>query len=739
MSESDSKLKIKNLDKKTKVIKSPSEMKDYIDQTKNKTIGFVPTMGTLHEGHLELVKNSLKVNDITVVSIFVNPMQFNNPKDFETYPNKISLDLQMLEDLNVDAVFTPSKDQIYPKGYDFKMTENKDSIGLCGTARPGHFDGVLTVILKLFNLVKPKNVYMGLKDYQQYLLVKNMVEDLFMDIEIHGIETVREESGLALSSRNVNLTQEQKKIAEDYARIFASDEDLEIIKSKLENLDLKIDYLTERWGRKFVAVFIGEVRLIDNRPYNSVLAKPTLRTESKNILFKMSGSISCYKACDVISKLVQAGHEVKVAVTPDTFNFVGQATLEGLSQNQVICELYNPGQMMDHIHLNDWADITVLCPATANTISKIAMGLSDNIVTSLALARDASKPYIIMPAMNSRMLSASPTQKSLRQIENMGIEILYGNSGHLACGHVGSGRLAEPVDIFNRINLILNQNISSPASLEIQDSDQSLHQNLGQNKIFEKNQIITKKKRILITAGGTSEPIDPVRTVTNISTGQTGLTIAKMFAEKYSSQNSEKYEVTLLGSVSMLNKLESLNSKINFVSYSSFEDLEKNLKNLLISESYEAIVHLAAVSDYSPKALNLKNRTIQLPSLEKISLDDTKITSNKNVNAQDSEGFSIEFKKNKKLISEIRDYSKNKNIKVIGFKLLRIDDIEKIKFEINKVLNSSDYVVVNDLNNISKVKHNYEIYNQSGIVFRGENKNEMSLDILKIIDGGHIL
>ncbi len=743
----------------SKIISSILEMQDFRSQLVNKTVGFVPTMGTLHDGHLELIKNSLKNNDVTVVSIFVNPMQFNNANDFETYPNKISSDLELLKILNVDAVFTPTKDQIYPRGYDFKMSENKDSIGLCGTARPGHFDGVLTVLLKLFHLVKPSNVYMGLKDYQQYLLVKNMADDLFMDIQIQGVETVRDSSGLALSSRNLNLTEDQKKIADKYAQIFASDDDLVSIKAELEKLDLNIDYLTERWGRKFVAVFIGKVRLIDNRPYRyskqttdqmtyqenektinqpDYFLKENSKLISRNILFKMSGSISCYKACDVISKLVQAGHKVKVAVTPDTFNFVGQATLEGLSQNKVMSDMYTPGQMMEHIHLNDWCDLTLLCPATANTIAKVAMGLSDNIVTALALSRDTKKPYLLMPAMNSRMLSAEATQDSLSKLENRGVKIIYGDSGHLACGHIGSGRLAEPSLILKHIENIFESTQKS--------SIEKLNANVGSqskpNPASNLNIISTEKTKILITAGGTAEPIDPVRTVTNVSTGQTGLAIAEMLSgrlkEKDLDNYSSEYEVTLLGSSAMKSKVENLKLPVKFVSYTSFNDLELKMQSILSSEEFSAIVHLAAVSDYSPKKLNLENKTISLPSLEKISLDDVLNDEKQNLD-QEQSSFSIEFKKNKKLITEIREYSKNKKIKVIAFKLLRTDDLQKINFEIEKVLKSSDFVVVNDLKNITESKHSYEIHNRQGLVLHGESKKDMSLDILKIIDGGYSL
>lgn len=728
---------------KIKILTTIQEMKTFRKSLNQESVGFVPTMGTLHEGHLELIKCSLKKNSVTVVSIFVNPMQFNNPKDYETYPNHLNADLELLEQLNVTAVFIPSKDQIYPNGYDYKLTENKNSIGLCGTSRPGHFDGVLTVLTKLFNLVKPENVYMGLKDYQQYLLVKNMVEDLFMDIHVEGVETVREESGLALSSRNLNLSPIQKRIADDYAKIFAANESLELIRTKLEKLDLKIDYLESRWGRKFVAVQIGNVRLIDNRPYHLAKISEDLKIAHldsekaqehiniqyqrniqgrKNVLFKMSGSIAAFKACDVISKLVQEGHNIKVAVTPDTSNFVGRATLEGLTGNKVFSDIYEAGGVMDHIHLNDWCDMTVLCPATANTLTKISLGLSDNVVTTLALSRDPKKPYLVVPAMNTRMLEAKPIQEAIIKLETMGMDFLFGKEGHLACGHTGSGRLAETKEIIEHIRKLLDKN-----ALSLEQKFSSI------NETKQKN----KKLNILVTAGATSEPIDPVRMVTNISSGQTGLKICQHL--------SDKFQVTLIGSSSLKDKITNLNSSIKYIEYLTFKDLELRLKETLENHNYDVVIHLAAVSDYSPDKLYYENQTIKLPTKDKISLGETKdFTQNAQTgsnlkSAESKSQFTIEFKKNKKLIDQIKSFSKNKDIKLIGFKLLRTEDLNKIQFEIDKILKSSDYVVVNDLKNISDKQHIYEIHNHEGLVFHGQSKNDLSSDLLKIIEGGPVL
>ncbi len=727
-----------------RILKTVPEMRNYIHELKindqDLTIGFVPTMGSLHQGHFELIRKSKEQNDKTVVSIFVNPTQFNNRDDFDSYPIQFEKDFKALEDLKVDAVFTPDENEIYPNGYYYKLTETKDSIDLCGKARPGHFDGVLSVLIRLFNLIKPSNVYMGLKDYQQYLLVKNMSKDLFLDLEVHGIDTVRESSGLALSSRNLNLTADQKLIADKFAGIFAKNIKLENIKAELEALDLKIDYLVSKWNRKFVAVFIGEVRLIDNRPLeldiqddmeissnnnikpltisdqnsrgldSSVDFKAKKISNAKNILFKMSGSIACYKACEAISKLVQRGHKVQIIATKDVFNFVGQATLEGLTGIPVLSDLYKEGDMMSHIHLNDWCDLTVLCPASANTLAKISMGLCDNLVTTLALSTDIKKPYLIFPAMNSRMLESQPIKKAILTLQSMNKEFVFGEEGHLACGHKGQGRLAEPIIILNAIENVINKMSST---------------------VF--NPLTNKeRKKILITAGGTLEPIDPVRYVSNISTGATGLKILEHL--------SSDYEIYLLGSDAMRSKVEgvienlkqrknsresSIENSLNISNsdpwvryFKSFHDLEIQLKDLLSSQNFAAIIHLAAVSDYSPIALHLNDKTIALPTTEKLA---------------SNEDFFIEFKRNKKLISEIKKYSINKDIKIIGFKLLRTDNELIIKNEIEKILKDSDCVVVNSMENISDKKHIYEIYNLAGLIFHGSSKKSLAEDIAKIL------
>ncbi len=176
-----------------------------------KTIGFIPTMGYLHEGHLSLIRRSRAENDITVVSIFVNPIQFGPNEDLDRYPRDIEGDIEKLRALNVDVLFLPSMKEMYPEGYKTYVIVEGLSDKLCGAFRPGHFRGVTTVVLKLFNIVKPTRAYFGLKDFQQTLIIKQMVRDLNMDIQIIACPTIREHDGLAMSSRNKYLTEEERQ------------------------------------------------------------------------------------------------------------------------------------------------------------------------------------------------------------------------------------------------------------------------------------------------------------------------------------------------------------------------------------------------------------------------------------------------------------------------------------------------------------------------------------------------
>ena len=195
-----------------RVIKNLRKLRGALDEFRRqgKTIGFVPTMGYLHEGHIALVRRALKECDICVVSIFVNPKQFGPKEDLKAYPRDIKRDVQMLKKENVDILFIPSDNDVYPNGYLTYIDVEKISNTLCGQYRPGHFKGVATVVLKLLNMVQPQAMYLGQKDAQQVAVLSKMVTDLNVPVSIRVVPTVREKDGLAMSSRNVYLTGQQR-------------------------------------------------------------------------------------------------------------------------------------------------------------------------------------------------------------------------------------------------------------------------------------------------------------------------------------------------------------------------------------------------------------------------------------------------------------------------------------------------------------------------------------------------
>ncbi len=275
-----------------KTIENISRMTTFVKMMKKegKSIGFVPTMGYLHEGHMSLVRAAKKYTDVVVMSIFVNPKQFGPNEDFEKYPNDLKHDEGMASESGIDVIFYPSLKDMYPEGYATYVTVEKLTSGLCGASRPGHFNGVATVVMKLFNIVKPAVAYFGQKDMQQALMIKKMAADLNMDIEVKIMPIVREKDGLAMSSRNMYLSEAERKDAAIIYQSLKSAESLikggerdakKVIKAIEEmirqSLSAKIDYaavvdIKELKNIKTIsgeiivalAVFFGNTRLIDN-------------------------------------------------------------------------------------------------------------------------------------------------------------------------------------------------------------------------------------------------------------------------------------------------------------------------------------------------------------------------------------------------------------------------------------------------------------------------------------------
>ena len=230
--------------------------------------GFVPTMGALHAGHLSLVARAKAENARAVASIFVNPAQFDDPGDLARYPRTLEQDLSMLRDAGCDIAFLPRADELYPDGYRYRVTENARSLELEGASRPGHFDGVLTVVLKLLLLVRPERAYFGEKDFQQLQLVEGLAQAFFLDTAIVRCPTLREADGLAMSSRNRLLSPAERARAPAFHRVLAESlaagRDAREAEASLAREGFEVDYVADRDGRRLGAVRLGKVRLIDN-------------------------------------------------------------------------------------------------------------------------------------------------------------------------------------------------------------------------------------------------------------------------------------------------------------------------------------------------------------------------------------------------------------------------------------------------------------------------------------------
>ena len=257
-----------------------------------KLIGFVPTMGNLHEGHLTLVRAAKKICDVVVVSIFVNPIQFGAGEDFDSYPRTLEQDSRLLADVDCDIIFAPSVEQMYgtqPRLTNISVGQITDD--LCGKSRPGHFDGVAVVVTKLFNIVQPDFAFFGQKDYQQLAVIRQLVQDLNMPLEVIGVPIVRAEDGLALSSRNGYLSEQQRAIAPTIYQLLKQAEQqlheghalaqvLESISNQLTQAGFVVDYVEarqpnlqpiEEFDRDlvlFIAAKLGSTRLIDNLHIN---------------------------------------------------------------------------------------------------------------------------------------------------------------------------------------------------------------------------------------------------------------------------------------------------------------------------------------------------------------------------------------------------------------------------------------------------------------------------------------
>lgn len=407
---------------------------------------------------------------------------------------------------------------------------------------------------------------------------------------------------------------------------------------------------------------------------------------SKNkILLKISGSIATYKIADLISKLMQNNYEVQTVVTPNALQFIGKATLEGLTGKSVYTDSFENGKMMSHINLMNWADLIILAPATGNTINKMAYGIADNLVTSLFLVWDMKKPYLIAPAMNTNMYEHPATQEAIKKLSKWGVKVLPTAEGWLACGAIGKGKLLDVNEILNHIK----------SNLQVDNKN---------------------KKNVIITAGGTIENIDNVRYLTNLSTGKTASKIAEHFI-------LQGHNVTYLHSITS----EIPAGECSKIQFTNFNDLNTKLSQLLKTKKFDMVIHPAAVSDFSVKSISINGKEITTPVSRKID--------------SDSDELIIKLKRNPKIVDKIKNLSKNKKIKLVAFKLTSLKNENEKIAEVNKLFKNSnaDIVVQNDLSSRKgNQQENYFIYFKDKKKINVKNSIELANTLEKIFKDSEV-
>ena len=360
-----------------------------------------------------------------------------------------------------------------------------------------------------------------------------------------------------------------------------------------------------------------------------------------NLLFVFTGSIAGFKACEAVSQLVQRGHRVRAVATAAALRFIGPATLEGLTGSPVPTDMFAPGAALDHINLTRWADLVIVCPATANTINRFAAGLADDLAGALFLAHDRTKPFLIAPAMNPAMWSHPATVAAVGKLRGWGVRFLPVGEGRTACGEIGAGRLAEPAGIVQAVEAAL----ARPA----------------------------RRLRVLVTSGGTAEPIDGVRVLTNTSAGHTGAGLAAHLARC-------GHEVVLLRARTAVAADPGVREEL----FSSFADLDAALTRLLADQHFDAIIHAAAVGDFGIEAVET-DAGARPPG-------DAKLES-------DSGPVRLQLRPQPKLIDTLRARSRNPQLVVVAFKLTAGAGSAGARAAVSSLLarSGADFVVHNDL------------------------------------------
>jgi phosphopantothenoylcysteine decarboxylase / phosphopantothenate---cysteine ligase len=380
--------------------------------------------------------------------------------------------------------------------------------------------------------------------------------------------------------------------------------------------------------------------------------------DRRRILLLMSGSIACAKATGLISAWVKAGHEVRVACTHSVRQFVGHATLEGLSGYPVLSDTFASGQVMDHVNLARWADLLVVAPATANLINKFAAGIADDAVTSLwQAAWGRGYPMVIVPAMNTRMWRYPATRENIERLEGWGAHVLPTADGDLACGELGEGRMLEVDVILQRVEALSGA-------------------------------LPNSGRRVLVTGGGTREPIDSVRFIGNSSSGRTAAGLVDALS-------ALGHEVTWLGAEYAIPPARAARRE----TYRTFGDLESALCRILGERHFDAVIHAAAVSDFRVDRVQCEDGVV--PEQDKL---------------PSGQALHLTLAPNAKLIDRLRAWSANPDLDIAGFKLTdTTDDAERLR-AVTRLFQRSgvDAVVHNDAGDMREGRHTFVAYRPDG-------------------------
>jgi phosphopantothenoylcysteine decarboxylase/phosphopantothenate--cysteine ligase len=401
----------------------------------------------------------------------------------------------------------------------------------------------------------------------------------------------------------------------------------------------------------------------------------------RNILLVVSGSVAAFKAAALASKLTQAGFEVRTVLTAGAKAFVGAPTFEGLTRGRVYDDTFATGDAMAHIDLTRWADLTLVYPASGNTLTKLASGRADDLLGTLFLAHDFKRPYWIVPAMNPSMLAHPAVVEAVAKLRAWGLRVLDSDEGRMACGEVGSGRLVEPETMLTEIESYFGARSANSG----------------------------KKKEVLVTAGGTSETIDPVRVLTNVSTGETGVRVAN-------SLHAAGNAVTLLLAESS-SFADEVADGIRLLRFRTFDELDGLLRKELGTGKFATLVHAAAVSDYHVERIETSSGR-ELSGTVKI---------------QSKESLVLKLAPNPKILERVRDYAANPDLRVISFKLATRTSGENGD---DLVGYESDWIVHNTVAGVERGtdRHAGEIYEKTPDGYRVRSTFRTKADLTRALN-----